>query len=379
MSIPNRHNARFKKVQPLLCFVVALVGLTVLPLAGQNLLSNGGFEVFRGPIPCGWVVEPNEFNVNSWYIPTRTTPDIHSAFVGPNCPNYIGSGNKTGLKPHRGQSALGLFTYGFSKGQGSWREYVQTQLVMPIVPGKPYLLEAWICLKPSSSIASGNLGFYFSIDRPHQSSYKPLDFNPQIECTELLSTKGKWYRFFDTVVFSEPYRYLTIGNFRTDKDTRFEAIEPSNDPPLDIMYQVKQRAYYLIDDVALWPLDAQMADYLKKNQQEIDLITQVHFGHDRFDLEPEMENRLKRLYRYLSEQPQVRIMLAGHTDSVGITDYNMNLSEKRAMQVRLYLLAQGLASERILTKWYGPHRPAADNSTPEGRYLNRRVVIELIR
>ena len=85
---------------------------------------------------------------------------------------------------------------------------------------------------------------------------------------------------------------------------------------------------------------------------------------------------LQQLMNFCEDQAK---MLGGHTDSVGGDDYNMNLSELRTLEVKNYLLRNGLHPSRILTQWFGPHRPAADNSTPEGRYLNRRVVIELIR
>jgi outer membrane protein OmpA-like peptidoglycan-associated protein len=91
-----------------------------------------------------------------------------------------------------------------------------------------------------------------------------------------------------------------------------------------------------------------------------------------------MEARLKKLLLHLNQNPRLRIMLGGHTDSVGGNDYNLNLSELRTLEVKNYLIRCGLTPARILTQWFGPHRPAADNSSPEGRYLNRRVVIELI-
>jgi outer membrane protein OmpA-like peptidoglycan-associated protein len=73
----------------------------------------------------------------------------------------------------------------------------------------------------------------------------------------------------------------------------------------------------------------------------------------------------------------LKLGVYGHTDNSGSDDVNVPLSEKRAASVKDYLLAKGLAPDRIETKGYGSSKPVADNTTADGRSRNRRVVIVL--
>jgi outer membrane protein OmpA-like peptidoglycan-associated protein len=69
----------------------------------------------------------------------------------------------------------------------------------------------------------------------------------------------------------------------------------------------------------------------------------------------------------------VKVEVAGHTDSIGTDEYNMGLSLRRANAVRDYLISKGVAAENLTAKGYGESQPVADNQTAEGRFKNRRV------
>ena len=75
----------------------------------------------------------------------------------------------------------------------------------------------------------------------------------------------------------------------------------------------------------------------------------------------------------LRECPNVRSVVGGHTDSVGSEAYNQGLSQRRAESVRSYLSSHGVSGSRLQAKGHGESQPVADNSTDEGRALNRRV------
>ncbi|NGP53436.1 OmpA family protein [Thioalkalivibrio sp. XN8] len=71
------------------------------------------------------------------------------------------------------------------------------------------------------------------------------------------------------------------------------------------------------------------------------------------------------------------VEVTGHTDSTGSAEYNQALSERRAATVATYLVNRGVDQQRILAFGRGQTQPVADNSTAEGRALNRRVEIRL--
>ena len=81
----------------------------------------------------------------------------------------------------------------------------------------------------------------------------------------------------------------------------------------------------------------------------------------------------------MKKHPNKRIRVEGHTDSQGSETYNKTLSFKRAQAVKRYLVSQGIAAQRIEVMGYGESQPVADNTTPEGRQLNRRVEVKLIQ
>jgi len=78
----------------------------------------------------------------------------------------------------------------------------------------------------------------------------------------------------------------------------------------------------------------------------------------------------------LRECPNVRTAVEGYTDSVGSEAYNQGLSQRRAESVTDYLSSHGVSADRLSPKGYGESNPIADNSTEEGRALNRRVELK---
>ncbi|MGH9345707.1 MAG: OmpA family protein, partial [Vicinamibacterales bacterium] len=99
----------------------------------------------------------------------------------------------------------------------------------------------------------------------------------------------------------------------------------------------------------------------------------VHFDFDRYNLRPEAVKILDEAVTTLRENADLRVTIEGHTDSIGTSEYNLALGERRANAVRDYLVSRGIVASRIETVSYGEERPRADNSTAGGRALNRRA------
>jgi OOP family OmpA-OmpF porin len=95
-------------------------------------------------------------------------------------------------------------------------------------------------------------------------------------------------------------------------------------------------------------------------------------------LEKDAFKVLDELVEYLKRKDDEKIEIGGHTDNVGKVDANMLLSTNRANTVRAYLLTQGIAPERVTSKGYGMSMPIAENTSAEGRALNRRTEVKII-
>lgn len=79
----------------------------------------------------------------------------------------------------------------------------------------------------------------------------------------------------------------------------------------------------------------------------------------------------------LNQYPYTEIFIEGHADSSGNQLNNKKLSELRAKTVALYLKSHNVMAERLAISGYGATRPIASNATPEGRRLNRRVLVKI--
>jgi peptidoglycan-associated lipoprotein len=99
----------------------------------------------------------------------------------------------------------------------------------------------------------------------------------------------------------------------------------------------------------------------------------VHFDFDRYNLKPDAVKILDEAVTTLRENPDLRVTIEGHCDSIGTAEYNLALGERRANAARDYLVNRGIAATRMDTVSYGEERPKADNGTEQGRALNRRA------
>lgn len=119
---------------------------------------------------------------------------------------------------------------------------------------------------------------------------------------------------------------------------------------------------------------------LEKAQEGTTAVLQnIFFDVDKYDLKEKSVTELKKILRFLRENPSLKVEISGHTDDTGSASYNTELSQKRAQAVHDYLLSNGIEAKRMIPKGYGSGRPIADNSTEEGRQKNRRIEFKLIR
>ncbi|MBA3919280.1 MAG: hypothetical protein C0516_11925 [Gemmatimonas sp.] len=89
-------------------------------------------------------------------------------------------------------------------------------------------------------------------------------------------------------------------------------------------------------------------------------------------------DNLTSLAASLNRYPNTDLLIVGHTDAVGTSDYNRDLSQRRAKSAADYLVKQGVQASRLRSVGRGETEPVADNETEGGRQLNRRVEIAIV-
>jgi len=99
----------------------------------------------------------------------------------------------------------------------------------------------------------------------------------------------------------------------------------------------------------------------------------VYFSKGRYSLSPETQEILKRKAVWLMKNPDLTVLLEGHTDERGTKEYNFALGDLRAGAVKSFLIRQGIESPRLIAVSYGNERPIDTSKTEKDREKNRRV------
>lgn len=113
-------------------------------------------------------------------------------------------------------------------------------------------------------------------------------------------------------------------------------------------------------------------------------LRNVYFGYDSANINRVAARELDKLVDILSDNPEIKIELSSHTDSVGTDSKNMDLSQRRAASSVSYLIKKGIAAERLVAKGYGETKPVARNTNRDGtdnsagRARNRRTEFRIL-
>ncbi len=102
-------------------------------------------------------------------------------------------------------------------------------------------------------------------------------------------------------------------------------------------------------------------------------LNNIFFEFNSARLTQNSETELNKIVSFLSINPDVKILISGHTDNQGTESYNLDLSEKRAKAVYEFLLNHGISSDNLTYKGFGESQPLATNDTEEGQKTNRRI------
>jgi outer membrane protein OmpA-like peptidoglycan-associated protein len=154
---------------------------------------------------------------------------------------------------------------------------------------------------------------------------------------------------------------------RQDYTTRGKSVDPST---------LKEMITNITLDTIL------VLDKIEINK--IFVLENIYFDFDKYDIRPDAARELDKLVQLLIDNPEIKIEMGSHTDSVGSLVYNYELSKNRAESTVKYLISKGIAPDRLTAKGYGEEVPIARNTNPdgtdnpEGRARNRRTEFKIL-
>ncbi|MCC5859122.1 MAG: OmpA family protein [Ectothiorhodospiraceae bacterium] len=159
---------------------------------------------------------------------------------------------------------------------------------------------------------------------------------------------------------------------RYAEDQRQSMEEARGDERLAARTEEADRARQAVEDLQ------RQIDTLQAETTERGIVLtlrDLHFATGSAELQRGDEDNLNRLVDFLVQHPDRRVLIEGHTDSVGSAESNQRLSQRRADAVRSELIRRGVPRDRLSTSGMGEDRPVATNATAAGRQQNRRVEI----
>lgn len=369
-----------KKVSFLSVFCL-VAGLS--PGISQNLVPNGSFEEFLS-CPGNYSLVAAEFRARDWFSATGGTPDqFHACSRG----NAAVPHNWAGVShAYDGDGYAGIFLW-LNNPKNNYREYLQCRLSEPLVKDSTYRVGFRYKLSSYSRFSVDRIGLLLSDSVVSMRGDQVLARTPTYQIVHdsaLTLQTGYWEEAFCAYRAQGGEQYLVIGNFSDNSTTAVYGLQ-FGDAPEEML---RVSAYYYIDDVKVIPAFLPPSDIVLPvlpefvpGQVELNrtyVLNNIQFEFDSYRLKGSSFETLESLATWLEANPNVHIILSGHTDDVGGAAYNLTLSRNRAGSVAAYLVSQGISAGRIERNGYGESRPVVDATTEQARRLNRRVEVRFV-
>ncbi len=185
-------------------------------------------------------------------------------------------------------------------------------------------------------------------------------------------------RAAETIFFESSNSGKSISR-KTDATGKFQVLLPKGD-----IYKIKYQGFLdqkesstieVPDQPGI--MEATLSVEMEDESNEVYELD-VHFETAKSAIKPESYGVLDDLVAAMNRLKSSKIELAGHTDSDGSADANLQLSRDRAAAVRDYLTQHGIAANRIQTVGYGETKPVASNDTEPGKAKNRRTEVRVV-
>ncbi len=358
--------------------------LQTATVQAQNLVSNASFEDMD---MCPGSYTFNELKtIKDWWQASEGTPDyFHSCSSKAGVPNNL-FGTQSA---QHGDAYAGLVLFSYTNST-VYREYLQSKLNRPLVPGEMVCIELYISAAEKCRYVADGLSVVLSKDKIKHSRKGVISgqtlamSNPRLN---MLDDTENWSLLSDVFVAQGGEEYITIGNFKNDKDLKI--IRRTEDLGRNAN---TNWAYIYIDNVSVKPVKVknecsceneilagmvvdpplQLSEYKKVK------LDDILFDFDKDALSADAHKQLDEVYKLLKKNRAMFMEISGHTDIIGPDGYNLELSKRRAQRVIKHLSSKGIAEDRLKIAYFGSSKPSVENITETGRSQNRRVEFQIL-
>lgn len=135
----------------------------------------------------------------------------------------------------------------------------------------------------------------------------------------------------------------------------------------------------IYDRCAKTPMGTKVNAFGCEFKKNLGVNLEVRFELGKSVLKRDYTKQVDLLADMMKKNKDLKVEIQGHTDNTGKRDLNFEISKRRSMAVRNYLISKGITPNRVISKGMGPDSPIADNSTIRGRKINRRVNAKIIQ
>jgi len=388
---------------------LGLMGVFAIHTVAQNdnnLVTNPSFE----STGKGKLKKLKQITVaENWESPTELNADLFDKTRALPCsaPN-----NSFGKEfPMDGNRYAGIVAYSYNNKEP--RTYIQTHLLGSLTKDVEYCVKYYVSLSDLSKYAVNNLGAYLGKNPLAEESKTDIIFEKEKEFNQVVLLPGNkvinsrynWEPVCGVYKASGKEKFLVIGNFHNNKDTKFEKLKKLKN------FQGTQipKAYYYIDQVEVFiiedPADCDCSNQMKAKilesmvyhkdfisedgytvEEQIKLTT-VYFDILSIKIERLMIKDLDNLGTIMNGDPEFKLELTGRTDQEELDAQKADpenrsikeLGKKRAEKVKAYLVGKGIDESRITIKSVDEGASNAKGVTRLDKAKNRRVEVDLVK
>lgn len=324
-----------------------------------------------------WVTNRN--SAGKWGTPINLGPTVNTS-SDEGCP-FIHADNKTLYFNSNGHDGYGLTDLFLTRKQNddSWGTPENLGYPINTIDDEGSLIVS----------ANGSTAYYASdgSDTKGGLDLYQFELREDIRAEKVLWVKGK---VFDkktkqglpsSVELTDIDSRKLISKLQTDEDGNYLVTLPAGK---DYAFNVNRKGYlFYSDNFSVKPNHADSPMLVNIPLQVIEagasvVLKNIFFDSKKFELQSASTTELDQVISLMKENPNLKILISGHTDNVGQAADNILLSNNRAKSVVAYLQKNGIDSKRMSAKGFGASMPVADNKDEAGKAMNRRTELSII-